>query len=282
MRLVVHGNTRQSAIHTLSARLHRAAGGIRNGVALLALASGLLLLSGCVTTVEGTTREVGTPEERVRAHIDLARGYLEEGNYLRARAPLEKALAVDSTSVEAHVLKAIVHQREEENALAETHYRSALSHDPDNAQALNNFGSFLFAQGRVEEAIVPLRKAVDDPAYQARGQAYENLGLVELSLDNVEAAQAAFSRALMLGQRQPRSSLELAALYYDQGNYVLATEYYTQFRNAARQTPRSLCLGMQLAGALGASDELASYTLALRNLYPGSAEASDCEVRGGQ
>ena len=245
---------------------------------LLALAG---LLNGCVTTVQGTVAEQASPQERERAHIDLARGYLEEGNYQRARAPLEKALSVNASSVEAHVLKAIVHQREDEVELADTHYRTALRYDPENAQALNNYGSFLFAEGRTAEAADFLRRAVRDTSYQSRGQAYENLGLVELALENGDAAQEAFGRALMLSPRQPRSHLELADLYYQSGNYVQATQHYNQFRGQAQQSARSLCLGMRLAGALNLADELASYTLALRNLYPGSAEADNCEVRGG-
>jgi len=75
---------------------------------LLMLAAFLMILAslgGCVTTVEGNAIEQGTNEERVKAHIELARGYLEERNFQRARTPLEKALTIDSRSVEAHVLK---------------------------------------------------------------------------------------------------------------------------------------------------------------------------------
>jgi type IV pilus assembly protein PilF len=218
---------------------------------------------------------------RVRAHIHLARAYLAEGNYQRARVPIEKALEVDDRSVEAHVLQAIVYQRDDEIKLAEKHYKLALRYGSDNAQALNNYGSFLFAQGRAKAAVVQMRKAVKFPDYPARAQAYENLGLVELSIGEAEHAKAAFERALMLNVNQPRANLELATIHFGNGDNVRAVEYYAQFRATARQTPRSLCLGMQLSGALNLANELASYSLALRNLYPGSAEAANCEVPGG-
>lgn len=236
------------------------------------------LLSGCVTTVEGNSIEESPEAERLKAHIDLARGYLEENNFQRARRPIERALEIDNRSVEAHVLKAIVHQREEENALAEKHYKLALRYGPKDAQALNNYGGFLFSLGRADDAVVPLRKAVQDTSYPARPQAFVNLGLVELALENADAGREAFERSLMLNSRLARPHLELADIYYDRGNLVRSAEHYAQFKNTARQTPRSLCIGVRLAKSLSLDDELSSYRLALRNLYPGTPEARNCEA----
>lgn len=244
---------------------------------LLLVVCSVTLFSGCVTTVEGSTREEAPAAERVRAQIDLARGYLGENDFQQARRPLDRALELDNKSVEAHVLKAIVHQREDEVDLAEKHYKLALKYDASDAQALNNYGGFLFSQGQVEEAAVPLREAVQDTGYAARAQAFLNLGLVELALENVDDARSAFSRSLMLNSSLARPHLELADIYYADGNIVRAAEHYGQFLNFARQTPRSLCLGIHLADRLTLQDDLSSYRLQLRNLYPGSKEARECE-----
>lgn len=239
------------------------------------------LLSGCITTIEGNNREVASDPARVRAQIDLARGYLSQNDFQKARRPLDRALALDSRAVEAHVLKAIVHQREEENSLAEKHYKLALRYDPSDAQALNNYGGFLFSQGRVKAAAIPLRKAVKDTGYSARAQAFLNLGLVELALQDVDAARSALVRSLSLNSQLSRSHLELAEIFYTDGNYVRAFEHFEQFRRTSRQSPRSLCLGMRLAGSLQREDDLSSYRLALKNLYPGTKEARECEVNNG-
>ena len=123
-----------------------------------------------------------------------------------------------------------------------------------------------------------MRKLVRDPDYRARSQAYENLGLAELRLENVERARQAFQRSLLLNDRQPRSSLELAALDYEAGELAAAQEHYDRYRQTARQTPRSLCLGMKLGSAVGDTDRLASYAMALQNLFPESPEAKRCQV----
>jgi type IV pilus assembly protein PilF len=238
----------------------------------------ILLLAGCVTESTGGFPEPASKEKRVAAHLDLARGYLGNRDYNRARAPLQRALEIDPKSVEAHVLMAVLSEAESAPALAEQHYEIALRYDPDNSQALNNYGTFLYGQGRFAEALPPLRKLVQDTGYRARSQAYENLGMAELRAGDAILAKDAFSRALKLNFAQARSSLELAGLAYAEGEYDAARDYYEGFRIRARQTPRSLCLGMQLGQALGDSDLLASYSMALQNLYPNSPEARRCEM----
>lgn len=244
----------------------------------LGLAVGLLGVGGCVTQSEGGMGDPATPETRVQAQLDLARGYLEQGNTERARKALNKALEINSRSVEAHVLLAVLNAAEGEDGLAERHFKTALGMDPRNAQALNNYGSFLYSKGRYEEAVQHLKILVKDTDYRARAQAYENLGLAELKIGDVQSARESFSRSLQLSFAQPQASLELAQMAYDEGDFQVASEYYDGFRSQARQTPRSLCLGMKLSQQAGDTDRMASYALALNNLFPESTEASECIV----
>ena len=134
------------------------------------------------------------------------------------------------------------------------------------------------SRGRFEESVEYLSRLVQDPDYRARSQAYENLGLAQLRVDQKEAARESFNRALQLSFSQPQSSLELAQLAYDEGDIANAADYYDTFRTLAQQTARSLCLGMKIAQAQRDSDRMASYALALNNLFPDSPEASECVV----
>ena len=238
----------------------------------------VVLVGGCVTETTGNLPEPATLNERVQAQLDLARGYLENRDFTRARSPLNRALEIDPRSVEANVLMGVLSQAESDPELAEQHFKSALRLEPDNAQALNNYASFLYAQQRYSEAVERLRKLVRDPDYRARSQAYENLGLAELRLDNTDLARQAFQRSLLLNDRQARSSLELAVLDYEAGELAAAQEHYDRYRQTARQTPRSLCVGMKLGSAAGDADQLASYAMALQNLFPESREAKQCQV----
>lgn len=238
----------------------------------------VMTLAGCVTETTGGGLEPAETPERVQAQLDLARGYLEKRDYGRARPPLMRALRVDPRSVEAHVLMAVLNESENDSELAEQHYRAALRIEPANSQALNNYGSFLYGKQRYTEAAEHLRRLVRDTDYRARSQAYENLGLAELRLGNGEPAKEAFTRAVFLNASQARSALELADMAYADGDFAASQAHYDDFRRVARQTPRSLCLGMKLGQTAGDTDQLASYAMALQNLYPNSREAKECEV----
>lgn len=246
-----------------------------NGLKTVLLALVMLgSAAGCVTETTGGLPAPAEAEARVQAQLDLARGYIEQRNMMRARTSLNRALEIDPAHVETRVLYAVVLESENEYELAEDNYRAALRAEPANAQALNNYGRFLYGRQRYAEAIDVLSVLVQDTGYRARAQAFENLGLALIAAQRGEEAHAAFTRSLELNFRQPRSSLELAAIELARGNYDTAQSQLISFRTYARQTPRSLCLGIQINRALGNADEVASNTLALKNLYP--EQAAQC------
>ena len=232
----------------------------------------IVVLGGCVTTETGNGPKAGTQQQRVQAYLELARGYLEKHDYVNARRPLENALKVDPSSAEAHVLLASVNLGTGDKQLADKEYREALRYEPHNAMAQNNYGTFLFAEGHYKDAAQHLKIAANDPSYARRGQAYENLGLTQLKLNQPADAEQSFVRALMLNRLQPRSAFELADLYFKAGDFTRAKQYFDSFNSMAQPTARSLWLGVRLSRVLGDQDQLASYAMALKNLFPDSPE----------
>jgi type IV pilus assembly protein PilF len=100
-----------------------------------------------------------------------------------------------------------------------------------------------------------------------------NLGLCRLKLFDTEGAEQAFVRALAMDRTNPIALYELARIRYESQDYPTANRYYDTYRTVVRkQSAAGLLLGIQLAKADGDSDSEASYALALRNLYPKSAE----------
>lgn len=230
------------------------------------------LLSGCITTEVGGLPKPGTQDQRVKAQIDLARGYLEQRDIGKARKPLENALAIDPTSPEANVLMATVYQVEGELKLAEASYKQAIKYAPRDSMARNNYGTFLYSQGNFDDARKQLLVAVQDPSYSARPQAYENLGLTEIKLGMRADGEQSLQRALMLNGRLPRSMLELAEMSFEDGNFPRSQQYFDGYAKVAKHTARSLWLGVRLSRVFNDENALSSYTLALKNLYPGSEE----------
>lgn len=237
-----------------------------------------VLLSACVTTTSGGLPEPAPLERRVDAQLALARAFLSERDFDRAREPLDRAMQLDASSVEAHVLYAVLSNGEGEPEIAEKYYKKAIKLGPTDAQALSNYGSFLISKRRAEEAVPLLERAVEDTGYVLRSQAYENLGIAKLRVGDKEDAQLAFARAVSLDRTQARSNLELATLAQADGDHVDAQEFYMNYRNNAKQTARSLCLGMQIAASLNDQDSVASHAIALKNLFPKSRQAKNCKV----
>ncbi|MBX9914044.1 MAG: type IV pilus biogenesis/stability protein PilW [Pseudomonadaceae bacterium] len=242
---------------------------VRAALLLVAFA----LLTGCVTT--GDVNPLKTSEGRAAArdaYIQLGIGYLQQGNTGRAKAPLSKALDLDSSSAEAHAALALVFQSEMEAELSEEHFRKALSYSDNDTRILNNYGSFLFEQKRYAEAQDIYTQAAKDTLYPERASIFENLGLTALAMNDRKQAQAYFKRTLRLNVRRPTALLELSILTYEDKNYVQAKGYYESFILVSEHDSRSLLLGSRLAGIYEDRDKAASLGLQLKRLYPGSPE----------
>lgn len=231
------------------------------------------LLGGCVTTGDVDPLKTAEGREKARAaYVQLGVAYIQQGDTQRAKIPLKSALDLDSGDPDAHAALAMAFQLEMEQKLADEHFRKALSKRPNDARLLNNYGGFLFEQGRDQEALDAYTKATEDNLYPERSWVFENLGLVSLKLGQREQAKTYFQRSLRLSSRQPRALLEMATLSYEDKEYVPARSYYDAFSEISGQNARSLLLGARLAEIFEDRDKAATLGLQLRRLYPGSQE----------
>ena len=242
---------------------------LRAALSILALS----LLAGCVSG--GASDPLGSRQSRAeagRAYVQLGLGYLQQGLTEQAKAPLGKALALDSSDADAHAALALVFQAEGEPALAETHFRKALQSSGGNTRIRNNYGSFLYAQGRFAEAEQMFRLASADTLYPERSRVFENLGVTSMRLGQRDSARQQLEKALHLNSRQPRALLEMAELSYEDRHYVPARDYYERFSLLSGQNARSLLLGVRLATVHEEHDTAARFGQQLERLYPGTPE----------
>jgi type IV pilus assembly protein PilF len=243
------------------------------GLSVAALLLSTLLTGGCVTSTEGGFTEDASPDRALERRVGLARQYIGEGDWENAKRNLELANQVDAENPEVHEAFALVYQSTGEFELAEDHFKRALRLDSGFSRCRNNYAAFLYSQERYREAERQLEKVVQDTLYNARPQAFVNLGLCRQKLFDPQGAEEAFVRALSMDRGNRIALLEVAQIRFDAGDYAAAADYYSNYRRVARQqSARGLWLGIQLAQATGDSDAEASYVLALGSLYPDSAE----------
>jgi type IV pilus assembly protein PilF len=231
---------------------------------LVAMLLAVLLLPGCVTETSGGFNAKRSDADALRDYLQLATGYLEQNDIANSKRHLANAAAIDPDSSGIHAIWGLVYSREGETRLSDESFQRALRLDASNSKARNNYAAYLFANSRFEEAYTELSRVVEDTGYEARSQAFENLGLAALRLNRVDAAENAFGRALQLNPNQLRSSLELVTLNLAKNNVQQAVVYYRNYLTLQQlytipHTARSLWVGIQLEAALGNRGNVEAY-----------------------
>jgi len=237
--------------------------------------AGLLLcaaLVGCVST-GGSHRAVDI-DKAVQTHVQLGIRYLQSGdNREAARYHFSEALKLGGKrNPQAQQGLALLYQADGEDAAAEQHFKNALRYQSDFSMARTNYGVFLYKQERYKEALEQFEIAANDLSYSRRSFALANYGRCALKLGKPEEAEQAYTRALGLDDDMPQALLELAELKFNGGAYAQAKHYLDRYSADHRQVPQSLWLGIRLEKIFGNRDKERSYALALKNLYPYSAE----------
>jgi len=134
------------------------------------------------------------------AYAALARVYLGEHTigalpweraFIQGRTAAERALALDPSSVEAHVALARVHALDWEWPDAEGELRRAVEINPSHTEALVQYASYLCMMGRFDEAVRHAREAqrVDPLSPEANRHIGEVLlwsGRVEEAIEQLE------------------------------------------------------------------------------------------------
>ncbi len=243
----------------------------------------VLLLAGCVTTETGVFTEKKDPKKAVQLSVEAARGYIQRGNWEAAKRHLRSAQEADPNNAEVQEALGLVFQNTGEFELADQHFRKAVSLDGSSSRIRNNYAVYLYQQKRYEDAASQLEKVVADTLYEGRPNAYVNLGLVRMKLKQYEPARAAFDRARLMDRRNPLTLFQLAEANYQLGELARAQDFYSAYRKQVpKQTAGSLWLGIRLADKFGDRNAMASYALALKNLYPRSEEYLEYQsVYGG-
>ena len=238
------------------------------GVALLCA----LAVAGCATSGD---RSAGDRQDSLDNHIQLGLNYIGDGNRQMARTHLLRALEIDSRSAGAHHGMALLFQMELEKGLAEKHFKQAFAYDRNFTRARNNYGIFLFQEGRIEDAHEQFRIASDDVNYDLRTQVFYSLGLTADRLGRDKEAEDAWNRAIALTPRYALPYLELGELHLRRGDPGQARRYLDAYDQLAPPAARSLWLAVRVAHQLGDRDAKASKGLALEKLFPDSRERGE-------
>lgn len=244
---------------------------------LLPLLLSAFVLAACVTTTQGGFNVDSSQERALEDYIQLAAGYYAADDLVNAKRHVDNALDIDGRSAEAHNIRALIHQREGEHRLARETFEYAVRLDPSNSRVRNNFAAFLYGREDFEQAYEQLQLVAGDTDYGSRPLAFQNLGLAAEAAGRHEEAMEAFERALALDSTLHRSSLMLAEMHFEDGDFGQAREHYERFRvssqfNDVSQTARSLWLGIRLEWRFDNRTAARDYARQLEEMYPDSEQ----------
>lgn len=218
------------------------------------------------------------PEKATKVRTQLAAEYLRTGDLDAAKRALDQALETTPRDSQANMMMGVLLQQEGSQLnleKADAYFKRAISADPKNAQARNNYGTYLYQLERYNDAIEQFNIAGATLGYDQRFRALENMGRIYLKMGDVVNAEKSFKQALQATRDSYISMLELSEIFYLNQQFPAATQLYQQFARGVgqkNQGARALWVGIRTARASG--DQLGMQVLVnqLRALFPESQE----------
>jgi len=213
-------------------------------------------------------------EASARSHTELGQAYLFDlGRTDVALDEAKTALKIKSGYPPAYHLMGLVYMELKQNAQADDAFRRALSGAPGDPDFNNSYGWFLCTQKRVSEAMSRFATSIANPYYLHKSRPYTNAGLCLLENNELERAEAQFSKALEVNPSGSEEALyRLAEVGYRRGDHRRAHDLLIQYHRRFDPSARSVWLGLCAARRLGERHAEASYAEQLRSRFTGSRE----------
>lgn len=234
-----------------------------------------IFITACQTP---TTMVKKDPEKAVKVRTQLAAEYIKSGDLDSAKRTLDQALEMNSRDSAANMMMGILLQQEGSKVSmdkADAYFKRAISADPQNAQARNNYGTYLYQIERYNDAIEQLNVAATTLGYDQRYKAFENVGRIYLKLGDMTNAEKSFKQALQVNRDSYISMLELSEIFYLKQQTAAATQLYEQFVRGVgqkNQGARALWIGIRNARANSDTMGMQALVNQLRALFPESPE----------
>lgn len=237
-------------------------------------------LSGCTQQHSTVATSANLPvtavtdfKKAAELNVELGLTYLREGYPVRAKEKLNRAHQLAPQLPQVHYAMGYYLESTGETTQAKAAYQKAIKLNPQGGVEHNHYGAFLCRQQAYRASEVEFMRALEDPNYLDRAEAYENAGLCILEINDTTKAQYYFKKALDIDNRRPNALIELAYLAYQQQNIPLAQHYFNAYQANAPKTARSLGLGLKLAQQSGDQASAQVYQKQLQNHFPNSKES---------
>ena len=201
-------------------------------------------MNACVTTITSGFSVRPSDEESLDNCIQLAVAYFDADD-------MPNALEIDSRNSQFCNILAKISKREGDLALEKENFQRAVRGDQDNSRARNNYAALLFSMGNYENTYDELSTIAQDAMYEGRAMAFRNLDRSAVSLNRLDKTEVAFPRALQLNSNLYTSSVKLALLSLQRGDWPGSRQTFRQYLTTTEFfslpcTPRALLAGITI------------------------------------
>ncbi len=179
------------------------------------------------------------PPDHGEAHFLLGLSQMRLGRVEEAIPPLEQAIRLDPDIPERlNALAQAYEAARRDPVRIGRLYRRALALEPALADVRVNYGRFLEAQGRLDDAVEQYRQAAEEKPWLAA--VYFNLGTAHLQKGAFADAETALLQALDLSPDYPKALGNLGLLYASQNQTEKARVQFARAVAVAPDDPTAL------------------------------------------
>jgi len=216
-------------------------------------------------TTEGKARQTA------RNSLTLSEERLRTGDFAAAEKYARSALAADPNSAAANTMVAVAVNAQGRTQEAGGYYLRATEIAPNDGRALNNYGTWLCANGRAKESLGRFDRALQDPTYTTPAAAMANSGRCALDAGDSARAERDLRMAIDADPTNAVALDALARLNFQGARYMEARAFSERRLSAAPASAEALLLASQIEDKLGDSAAAARYGRRLREEFPGAA-----------
>jgi type IV pilus assembly protein PilF len=211
-------------------------------------------------------------QKRAKIRLELAVGYLAQGQTNVALDEVKLAIAADSRSADAFNLRGLIYMRLNDFILARDSFNRGIQINPRDGNIFHNLGWLACQESRYPEALLNFDKAMSSPSYGEQAKTFLTKGICLLRAGDARQAENNFLRSFELDASNPIATFNLANLLYKRNDLVRSQFYIRRLNNSDYANAESLWLATKIEKKLGNTQGVSQLTDRLRKQFPTSRE----------
>ena len=211
-------------------------------------------------------------QKRAKIRLELAVGYLDQGQTNIALDEVKLAIAADPRSADAFSLRGLIYMRLNDYGLARDSFNRGIALNPRDGNILHNLGWLACQESRFAEAALNFDKALSSPSYAGQAKTFLAKGVCLLRAGDARQAENNFLRAFELDASNPIATFNLANLLYKRNDLVRSQFYIRRLNGNDYANAESLWLATKIEKKLGNTQGVLQLTDRLRKQFPTSRE----------